>query len=151
MSSLYEDRRVESETLSTFKKHRPSEYFSHLGDDDSFQAHHNRVELLYRYGLTFPPEYFAGRSVIDLGAGTGENTVSLAKWGALCTLVEINPEAIEVAKEVYRTHLLNHSRHTFINTSLFDLDVDSLKGSFDISHSREYLRMFGTKGRHLAY
>ncbi len=127
---------VERETLATFMKHRPSEYFSHIGDLNSFEQHHRRVELLYRFGLTLPPEFFLGRSLIDLGAGTGEHTVSLAKWGAICTLVEMNPDAVQVAKKVFHEHVNNFDSHKFLTSSLFDIDVSSLKEKFDISHSR---------------
>lgn len=129
-------KKVERETLATFMKHRPSEYFSHIGDKDSFESHHRRVELLYRFGLALPPEFFCGRNVIDLGAGTGEHTISLAKWGAVCTLVEMNREAVDVAKKVFQEHLNNFEAHTFLTTSLYDIDLSSLKEKFDISHSR---------------
>jgi SAM-dependent methyltransferase len=129
-------KKVEKETLATFMRHRPSEYFSHIGDLESFQQHHRRVELLYRFGLVLPPEFFQGRKLIDLGSGTGENTVSLAKWGAICTLVEMNIEAVKIAKSVFNTHVENFHQHEFIISSLFDIDINSLEGSFDISHSR---------------
>jgi len=129
---------TERETLRTFKKHRPSEYFSHKTDKlhNYFQDHDKRVENLYRFGLTFPPEYFNGRSLIDLGSGTGEHTVSLARWGARCTLVEMNSDALSVARSVFESLAETVGRHTFINSSLFDLDLDQLRGQFDIAHSR---------------
>ena len=72
---------VEQSTLTTFKKHRPSEYFSHMETQDAFDNHDKKVEYLYRFGLALPPEYFYGKTLIDLGSGTGEHTVSLARWG----------------------------------------------------------------------
>ena len=131
-------KRTEKETLTTFQKHRPSEYFSHIGSHDSFLVHHRKVENLYRFGLNLPPEFFKEKKVIDLGAGTGENTISLAKWGASCTLVEMNSEAIERARKVFAEKLeLNPlQEHSFICQSLFDIDLNLLQASFDISHSR---------------
>lgn len=129
-------KKTEKETLETFKKHRPSEYFSNAKSIDGFKDHNQRVENLYRFGLTIPPEFFKGRTLIDLGAGTGEHTVSLARWGAKCTLVEMNSEAINVAKNVFKSFTINPDQHTFIHSSLFDLDLDNLKGTFDIAHSR---------------
>jgi 2-polyprenyl-3-methyl-5-hydroxy-6-metoxy-1,4-benzoquinol methylase len=129
-------KKTEKETLATFKRHRPSEYFSHKNSSDYFVDHDRRVEKLYRFGLTFPPEFFSGRSLIDLGAGTGEHTVSLARWGARCTLVEMNSDAIEVAKKVFASLTDNLGQHEFINSSLFDLDLNQLRGQFDIAHSR---------------
>jgi 2-polyprenyl-3-methyl-5-hydroxy-6-metoxy-1,4-benzoquinol methylase len=108
---------TEQETLATFKKHRPSEYFSHLSDEKAFYAHDSRVERLYRYGLKFPPEFFLGKSLIDLGAGTGENTISLARWGANCTLIEMNEEAVAVAERVFREHAPGGGTH--FSRSLF--------------------------------
>ena len=126
--------KVESETLRTFKTHRPSEYFSHISNVDAFKEHDGKVENLYRFGLTFPPEFFNNKSLVDLGAGTGEHTLSLAKWGAICTLVEMNSDAVQVAKQVFGEHTDNYTKHRFINSSLYELDLP--KESFDISHSR---------------
>jgi len=145
-------KQTEFETLKTFKKNRPSEYFSHLDTPESFQKHHAKVEALYRFGLMIPPEYFDGKSVIDLGAGTGENTISLARWGAKCTLVELNPDACEAAKLVFKkyasqTSVPTHAGHTFINSSLYDLELSNYREKFDISHSRGVFTHVGDKAR----
>lgn len=129
-------KKTEAETLKTFKKHRPSEYFSHLANEKYFQEHDSKVENLYRFGLTFPPEMFAGKKLIDLGAGTGEHTVSLARWGAHCTLVEMNDDAVEIAKKNFKQHTKEYNNHHFINSSLYDIDLQNLEEKFDISHSR---------------
>lgn len=129
-------KEVENQTLSTFRKHRPSEYFSHLDSSDAFKLHDQKVENLYRFGLCMPPEFFAGKSLIDLGSGTGEHTVSLARWGAHCTLVEMNDEALSRARDVFSRATSNIDSHKFINSSLYDIDIDGLAGSYDISHSR---------------
>jgi len=140
-------KHVEAQTLSTFRKHRPSEYFSHLGTGESFAAHDGKVERLYRFGLTVPPEFFNGRTLVDLGAGTGEHTISLARWGAKCTLVEMNSDAVAVAKGVFSTHAPRFEDHTFINSSLYDIDLDAMRGNFDISHSRGVFTHVADKAR----
>lgn len=129
-------KKTEAATLGTFKKHRPSEYFSHLGTKRSFLQHDYKVERLYRFGLTFPPEMFAKKKLIDLGAGTGEHTVSLARWGARCTLVEMNDDALRVARKNFRKHTKNYRDHKFIHSSLYDINLKKYTRSFDISHSR---------------
>ena len=129
-------RNVEAATLKTFQNHRPSEYFSHLSDEGAFVDHLARVEDLYRFGLCLPPEFFDGKTVIDLGSGTGENSISLAVWGASCTLVDLNPEAIERAELVFDQRAPVGNRHRFIASSLFDLAECDLNESFDVAHSR---------------
>ena len=71
---------IEKQTLSTFKKEIPSQYFSHLKDKSEFFNHHNKITNLFRFGLMLPPEFFLGKKVIDLGSGTGDNSISLAKY-----------------------------------------------------------------------
>ena len=127
---------IEQQTLSTFKKEIPSQYFSHLHGKKGFNDHHLKVEKLYRFGLVLPPEFFLGKKIVDLGAGTGENTISLARWGASLTLVEINSNALEIAKSIFSKYSKNYSKHKFINSSLYDLNLKLLAGTFDISHSR---------------
>lgn len=133
------NRFIEEKVLSCFKKEIPSQYFSHLNKTNEFYNHENKVANLYRFGLMFPPEFFLGKKVIDLGSGTGENTISLARWGALLTLVEINPDAIEISKKVFSKYTNNFHKHKFINSSLYDIDLNSLRETFDISHSRGVL------------
>ena len=129
---------VEQSTLKTFKTHRPSEYFKEKENDKSFNVHDKKVEHLYRFGLAFPPEYFRGRTLIDLGAGTGHHTVSLARWGAKCTLVEMNDDALDVARNVF-SEFSEVEDHHFINSSLYDIDKVKYREKFDIAHSRGVL------------
>lgn len=129
------NRFIEEQVLSTFKKEIPSQYFSHLNKANKFYDHDNKVTNLYRFGLMLPPEFFSGKRVIDLGCGTGENTISLARWGALLTLVEINPDALEICKKVFSKYTNNFHKHKFINRSLYDININSLRETFDISHS----------------
>ena len=138
------NKNIEAETLSTFKKHRPSEYFSHLKTKEAFLRHNEKVERLYRFGLCMPPEFFNQKSLIDLGSGTGENTISLANWGANCTLVELNNEALDVAKKVFLEHS-GITHHQFINSSLYDLNMEDFHEKFDFAHSRGVFTHVGDK------
>ena len=82
-------KRVEQETLKTFQEEIPSIYFSDKSDKE-FQEYSENAAHTYREYFKFPPKMFQGADLIDFGAGTGENTISLARWGANCTLVEMN-------------------------------------------------------------
>jgi len=47
---------------------------------------------------------FDGCSLIDFGAGTGENTIQFANWGAKYTLVDVNDKACTLAQKVFKTY-----------------------------------------------
>lgn len=127
---------VESETLETFQEELPSVYYSDKPDEVFFSYLRN-AEFMYRRHFKFPPQMFSGASLIDFGAGTGENTVYLARWGATCTLVEMNPGALEIARSVFdRFAPGGASSHRFIESSIFGFEEDSL---YDIVHCRGVL------------
>ena len=98
----------ELSVLKTFKEEIPSKYFSDKTDRE-YEAYRANAAYLYRDLLKFPPKMFEGCSLIDFGAGTGENTVYLADWGARCTLVEMNAKAQNISKEVFRKYARNFS------------------------------------------
>ena len=138
MISSDQIKKNEASVLKTFKKEIPSVYYSDKTKKD-FLAYYKNAEFFYRNNLKFPPEMFKGKKLIDFGAGTGENTVYLAKWGADCTLVEMNDTAQAISKDVFKKYLDNFNSHKFINSSIFDFDDKNLYNSFDIVHCRGVL------------
>lgn len=127
-------KQVEQDTLKTFQEEIPSIYFSDKSEKE-FRDYSENMTYTYRDLLKFPPKMFTGSSLIDFGAGTGENTASLALWGANCTLVEMNEKAIAVAKQVFGRYV-HSGDHAFIHSSIFDY-VSTLK--YDIVHCRGVL------------
>lgn len=127
-------KQVEAATLETFTEEIPSIYFSDKTATE-FHTYKRNAEITYRDLLKFPPKMFQGADLIDFGAGTGENTVSLACWGAHCTLVEMNSNALAIAKGVFAKYAPK-SEPKFILSSIFDYD-SNLK--FDIVHCRGVL------------
>ena len=113
-------KQVEQETLKTFQEEIPSIYFSDKSEAE-FQAYSDNAEFTYRDLLKFPPKMFANADLIDFGAGTGENTISLANWGANCTLVEMNDNALAIAKRVFERYDKN-GNHSFVHSSIFDYE-----------------------------
>src|SRR5262249_34858716 len=81
---------------------------------------------------------FRGARLIDFGAGTGENTIYLANWGATCTLVEMNAKAQAIAKEVFKKYSTDVHGHGFVLSSIFDYPLNE-QGLFDIVHCRGVL------------
>jgi 2-polyprenyl-3-methyl-5-hydroxy-6-metoxy-1,4-benzoquinol methylase len=129
-------KQTEAETLATFQEELPSVYYSDKSDQE-FHSYLENAEFTYRDCFKFPPEMFANKTLIDFGAGTGENTVYLARWGARCTLVEMNPGALKIASEVFRRYSqAPEGTHRFVNSSIFDFEESGL---YDIVHSRGVL------------
>lgn len=130
-------KKVEGETLRTFQEEIPSQYFSHKGEAE-YRDYVKNAEFVYRELFKFPPQMFRGAELIDFGAGTGENTVYLANWGAACTLVEMNKEAQEISKEVFKKYANNFNEHKFVCSSIFDYNT-SENEKYDIVHCRGVL------------
>ena len=130
-------KKTEAETLATFQEEIPSIYFSHKGKED-YATYVKRAEFIYREHFKFPPKMFEGAKLIDFGAGTGENTIYLANWGATCTLVEMNDKAQTISKEVFSKYAVRPNDHTFVLSSIFDY-VPEKKELYDIVHCRGVL------------
>lgn len=130
-------KKVEGETLKTFQEENPSRYFSHKGEIE-YKNYTKNAEFVYRELFKFPPQMFRGAELIDFGAGTGENTVYLANWGAKCTLVEMNSWAQGISKEVFQKYTQNPEAHKFICSSIFDY-VPADNEKYDIVHCRGVL------------
>ncbi|OGY90817.1 MAG: hypothetical protein A3H70_03740 [Candidatus Komeilibacteria bacterium RIFCSPLOWO2_02_FULL_48_11] len=128
-------KEVELSVLATFKEEIPSIYFSDKSEKE-YQEWKAKAAYLYRDLLKFPTSMFQGRTLIDCGAGTGENTVYLANWGARCTLVDMNDESHRISKEVFQKYTNNYNEHRFFCSSLFDYETDE---KYDIVHCRGVL------------
>jgi SAM-dependent methyltransferase len=130
-------KKVEAETLRTFQEEIPSIYFSDKTEKD-YAAFRNNAEYMYRDLFKFPPKMFEGTRLIDFGAGTGENTVYLANWGATCTLIEMNELAQDISKNVFKKYTDNYEKHRFVHSSIFDYAPPSDE-KYDIVHCRGVL------------
>ena len=128
---------TEAETLATFQEEIPSIYFSHK-EEQEYEKYTKKAEYIYRDHFKFPPKMFEGAHLIDFGAGTGENTIYLANWGATCTLVEMNDKAQSISKEVFAKHAKSPEAHTFAHSSIFDYSPQNTK-KYDIVHCRGVL------------
>lgn len=125
-------KKTEAETLTTFQEEIPSILFSHLGQDD-YKRYISNAEHTFRDHLKFPPKMFSGAELIDFGAGTGENTIYFANWGATCTLVEMNEQAQTIAREVFSKYAERKEGHAFVCSSIFDYSPKDQK-KYDIVH-----------------
>lgn len=87
---------------------------------------------------------FEGTRLIDFGAGTGENTIYLANWGATCTLIEMNDKAQKISKEVFSKYAVRPDEHTFVLSSIFDYSPEK-KELYDIVNCRGVLSHTSSK------
>src|SRR3989344_5624968 len=127
-------KKVERATLKTFQEEIPSIYFSDKSEAE-FQTYSENAAYMYRDLFKFPPKMFSNVSLIDFGAGTGENTVSLAVLGANCTLVDMNDKALVIARQVFKRYAKN-GKHSFTKSSIFDYESSA---KYDIVHCRGVL------------
>ena len=130
-------KKVEGETLKTFQEEIPSIYYSDKTEKD-YAKFRDNAEYIYRDLFKFPPKMFEGAKLIDFGAGTGENTVYLANWGASCTLVEMNELAQNISRDVFKRYSGNFDQHRFVHSSIFDYSPSSPE-QYDIVHCRGVL------------
>lgn len=139
-------KQVETEVLRVFQEEIPSIHFSDKSTRE-YEDWTSDAVTTFRDGLHLPPEIFKGKTLVDFGAGTGENTIQFANWGAECTLVEMNEIALEIAKDVFKKYASGSYTHRFIHSSIFQFqdsrcyDFVCARGS--LHHTNEKERAFG--------
>jgi SAM-dependent methyltransferase len=119
---------VERELLSVYRAENPSNYQIDR-DAAAFAAAEARLSGLFRDHLKFPPRMFRGATLLDAGAGTGERTVFYSRWGARCTLADINADALARARTIFDRFAPSDHQARFIESSLFGL---SLSDTYDL-------------------
>ncbi len=129
MANKYKN--IQAGVLKAFREEIPSVYYS---DKTKKEFDHWRTVMEHHYHdlMKFPKDLFKGKELIDLGSGTGENTVYFDNWGANCTLVEMNPDAFKISKKIFRKYSKS-KKNKFINKSIYDFKT---KKKYDIAHSR---------------
>ena len=136
MQSIDKIKKNEKSVLATFQEEIPSIYYSDKTKKE-FNEYKKNSEYVYRHLFKFPPKMFSNTELIDFGAGTGHNTISLANWGAKCTLVELSDKSLGIAKEVFELRAKNLENHRFVNSSIFDYEEKNKL--YDIVHCRGVL------------
>ncbi|MBQ7721323.1 MAG: class I SAM-dependent methyltransferase [Kiritimatiellae bacterium] len=110
---------------------------------DSISAHYQRVMEIstddFHYGPMLPgdsslkllPEIGPGMRALELGCGGGQNSVYLAKRGAVCDAFDISSEQLAAARALARREGVR------IRFSLGKLDAwpSSFSGPYDLIHS----------------
>lgn len=131
---------VEQAVLDVYQQVNPSTYNIET-EPKEFERREQIYTSLFRDRLHFPPKMFADADVLDFGSGTGEHAVFYARWGARCTLVEMNELAIERSKKIFSL-FAPEAKPAFNHASLFNFTTDQ---RFDIVISNAVLHHTAAK------
>ena len=85
---------------------------------------------------------FQGAKLLDFGAGTGEHAIFYSRWGAECTLVEVNDLACNRIRSIFSQFTPENAVYNIVESSLFDVD---LQEEFDIVASEGVLHHTAAK------
>jgi len=105
---------------------------------DAYQDRYQIGTSQVHYGPLCPTEEqlhllgdVSGKKVIELGAGAGQNSIYLAKNGAICTAIDISDRQLEHGRSIaaLETVAVDFVRHSFGDLSDFD------ENSFDLALS----------------
>lgn len=105
-----------NEYLEHYKKHNISPVRQDISDSD---LHVSRRTTLYRT-LGLLPSFFAGKKVLEVGPGSGHNSIVVASWNpSVYLLVEPNPTGVSHIREVFNKHLEDNLPQ-IVNTTIED-------------------------------
>jgi hypothetical protein len=75
------NQEVEERLLYLYRKENPSHI--KIEDEDLRDKYIKIHKRMYRNLLKFPEKMFKDSNLLDVGAGTGENSLLYALWGAI--------------------------------------------------------------------
>lgn len=120
-----EHKNIEDKVINMYKKVNPS--FRDISNSNIFDKQiSNRKAILKE--LNLPSLLFKEKKLLEIGAGTGENSLYYAMMGADVTIVEPNELSCKRTEELFESYSYGI---TIINQSLFEMDQTIFK-EFDI-------------------
>ena len=99
-----------------YKEQNPSSYFSLPNKKNINQIVYNKKKFLTEK-LKLLPKIFKNSELLDLGCGSGQNTINYDWAGAKCTLVDYDKNSTVMAKNLFTKYARNSFR--VINKDLF--------------------------------
>lgn len=96
-----------------------------------------REPYMWRFYERLLGDYdFSGKRVIELGCGTGINTILMAKRGARVTFLDFSKDSLDIVRRNMEQEGVDGE---FILGDMFDVDIG---GQFDIVHSEGVVEHF---------
>ena len=109
-----------------YKAQNPSTYVSKVNARIIKEITDKKLTFLIQT-LKLPPKIFENAELLDLGCGTGQNTIQYDQLGARCTLVDYDKNSVLRARSLFKTYAKN--KFNIINNDLFKFKT---KKKFDI-------------------
>ena len=106
--------------LEYYKKNNISPVHQDVTD---FQLHLQRRRKLYRQ-CGIPVKMFNGASVLEVGPGSGYNTLAFLKWGGRCDLVEANPKGISDIRQMFLERNVSEEQYRVFESKIEDYKSD---------------------------
>ena len=120
--------RLEQGVLDVYKKVNPSEI--RIEEEEVYEKWKQQREILLIERLKLLPSAYQQTRLLEVGGGTGENTILYSQWGADVTLVDFNPLALNRATYLWKRFGCSATRA--IEAAVFDLpQIDLPTKSFD--------------------
>jgi SAM-dependent methyltransferase len=107
-----------------------------LDTKSAWTAHVAKRRNLYERHLGIPLSLLRGKSVMDIGCNSGENSLVLASVGANLTLVEPNSQVIPRLRALFRNHALEEQ---IVALWEEDLDTHQCTTRYDLVNAEGFL------------
>ncbi|NTZ42834.1 class I SAM-dependent methyltransferase [Altererythrobacter sp. SALINAS58] len=121
---------IGEKVLEVYKKENPSTYKIEE-DHAAFEKLRIFADDLYTHSLKLLPRVFNGADLLEFGSGTGERSLAYLRWGAKCTFVDMNEEAIARARFLFEKFEPS-AQYEFVRGELFNYRSERL---YDITAS----------------
>jgi hypothetical protein len=104
--------------------------YADFGDDVALSKYEALRKLVFSR-LALPPAIFNGRSILEFGPDTGENSLIFARWGAHLTLVEPNNKAHPFIRRYFAKFGMEQRLDDVVSASLLDFQPTKRYGIMD--------------------
>ena len=106
-------------------------------DLSDINIHCAKREKLYRQ-LGIPCIAFEGKKILEVGPGSGYNTLAFLLWGGICTLIEPNSIGVSEMRKLFDTYKISNESYTIEECTIEEAD---LQEEFDIVIAEGFLPM----------
>ena len=107
-----------------YQRHRFNPVYAGLTLPEELAAYERRRREMFEFNLRMPAFAFDGRSVLEFGPASGENSLVFALWGARLQLVEPVETFLHTLNSYFTDHKLNHAIDAIANETFERFQID---------------------------